>query len=300
MTAPSTLSPCPVNSTMPLHRLALGLVLTLVLARLGAQDVAILLLPGPMLPIDRPGHHDYRGGVLVLRDCLQQTPGVRVTLGDEGWPADESELARTQAVVFYCDGGGKQPYLATPERIAAIDAVVARGAGLVLIHQAIDHPATHVERAVQWMGGSFDPARSTRGHWPSTHTDFSVHELTAGVTAWTIADGWLRDLRFVPDLQGITACVWSSKTGPSSRLAGDAAITAWGYQRPAGGRSFAFTGADGHEAWKLAGVRQLLTNGVLWSAGVPVPDGGAPCALSDAVIGRHQTPRMDGNRLFKR
>jgi hypothetical protein len=289
-----------VIATMTLRPLALALLLVLACARLSAQDVDIVLLAGAMLPVDRPGHHDYQGGIQVLRDCLQQTPGVRVTMSTSGWPADEQDLASARTVVFYCDGGGRQPYLASPARIAAIDALVARGAGLVVIHQAIDHPAEHVERAMRWLGGSYDPAVSQRGHWPTTHADFPVHALTSGVTPWTITDGWLCGLRFVPGRQGIVPCVWSSKGAQGSSAAGDSAIAAWGYERPTGGRSFTFTGLDAHDAWKRPGVRQLVSNGVLWSAGMAIPQGGAPCALDDAAIDHHLTPRFDGSRLFNK
>jgi hypothetical protein len=270
------------------------------LGRLPALEIDVLLLAGEMAPVDRTGHHDYQGGIKVLRECLVQTPGVRVTMSDAGWPLDEGEWARAEAVVFYCDGGGKQPYLASPARIAAIDALVARGAGLVLIHQAVDHPPAHVARAVEWMGASYDPAISLRGHWPSSHDEFPAHALTNGVGAWTINDGWLAGLRLVADRRGLIPCVWSGKSTSGRSSGGDTAITAWGYERPAGGRSFAFTGLDGHEAWKQAGVRQLMANGILWSAGLALPNGGAPCVLDDAAIDRLVTPRVDGKRLFKR
>ena len=92
--------------------------------------------------------------------------------------------------------------------------------------------------------------------------------------------------------------MWSSKGEQGSPRAGDGAITSWGYERPAGGRSFAFTGLDGHDAWKRAGVRQLVTNGVLWSAQVAIPPGGAPCAMDDAAIDLHLTRRGDIGRLL--
>lgn len=288
------------NLALRTSHLVLVVIALLTVGRLSAQEIDVVLLAGDMAPVGRTGHHDYQGGIKVLRECLSQTPRVRVTFSNTGWPAVDQELTNAEVVVFYCDGGGKQPYLTSPERIAAIDALVARGAGLVLIHQAVDHPAAQVARAVQWMGASYDPVMSIRGHWPSTHSEFPSHALTSGVTAWALNDGWLSGLRFVSDRQGLVPCVWSSKTASGSSSAGDAAITAWGYERPTGGRSFAFTGLDGHEAWKQAGVRQLVTNGVLWSAGLTLPVGGAPCALDDAAIDRLVTPRVDRKRLFNR
>lgn len=267
---------------------------------LAAQDVRIVVCAGAVTPVDTTGHHDYLGGVHVLRDCLQQTNGVQVTLAEHGWPDDEQVLQQAQAVVFYSDGGGKQDYLASPARISVLDALVARGIGTVVIHQAIDHPSERIEQALRWFGGTYDKASSVRGHWQSTHSDFPVHPLTHGVTAWTINDGWLTSLRFVPGNTGIIPVVWSSKEQQGNRSAGDKAIAAWGYERPTGGRSFTFTGLDGHDAWKRAGVRQLVTNGILWSAGADIPANGAPCVLDDATIDRYLTPRVDGKKLFKK
>src|ERR1043165_1740214 len=187
-----------------------------------AQERSVVLIAGAMVPVDRTGHHDYRGGIGVMQDCLRQTAGIQVVPVLDGWPADEQVLASAQVVVFYCDGGGKQPYLADPRRTAVIDTLVARGGGLVLIHQAVDHPATEVERALRWLGGTYDPAGSTRGHWQCTPDGFPVHELTAGGAAWTSSDGWLSALRFVADRRGLVPCAWASKRGPSTSIAGDA------------------------------------------------------------------------------
>jgi hypothetical protein len=285
---------------MNVRAIAATLLLILAVPGLSAQECTILLLAGTMQPIDHAGHHDYQGGILVLHDCLVQTPGIHVTMSTTGWPEDGHELDDAQSVVFYCDGGGKQPYLATAERIAAIDAMVARGVGLVLIHQAIDHPPEQVTRAIRWMGGSYDPAVSSRGHWSSEHSEFPSHAITNGVTPWSINDGWLCNLRFAPGMQGVTPLVWSSKIAHGSPTAGAAAITSWGCERPAGGRSFTFTGLDGHDAWKRAGVRQLVTNGVLWSANMPIPPGGAPCVMDDAAIDHHMTRRGDVGQLLIR
>jgi hypothetical protein len=285
-----------------MHHLLLAVTLIAGLSlHLDAQEFRIVLCAGAVTPVDKTGHYDYLGGVQVLHDCLMQTPGVQVSVVRQGWPEDDQEFQSAHAVVFYCDGGGKQDYLATPARIATIQAMITRGAGLVVLHQAIDHPGEQLDRALGWLGGAYDKASSTRGHWPTTHSEFPVHPLTQGVTPWTINDGWLTNLRFVPGMTGIIPCVWAAKVQPGSKgLPSDQTIAAWGYERPTGGRSFTFTGLDGHDAWKFAGVRQLVTNGVLWSAGATIPSSGAPCVLDDATIDRYLTPRVDGRKLFKK
>jgi hypothetical protein len=56
------------------------------------------------------------------------------------------------------------------------------------------------------------------------------------------------------------------------------------YERPGGGRSFAFTGCHLHESWGLDGFRRLIVNGILWSAGQDIPQGGAPVVLDPADL----------------
>jgi hypothetical protein len=43
-----------------------------------------------------------------------------------------------------------------------------------------------------------------------------------------------------------------------------------------------------------------MTNGVLWSAALAIPPGGAPCVLDDAAIDRHLTRRSDNGLLLDR
>jgi len=45
---------------------------------------------------------------------------------------------------------------------------------------------------------------------------------------------------------------------------------AWAFERAGGGRSFGFTGCDLHQNWDVAAQRQLLINGILWAAKVPL------------------------------
>ena len=49
---------------------------------------------------------------------------------------------------------------------------------------------------------------------------------------------------------------------------------AWAYQRPEGGRGFSTTGAHYHKSWDNADFRKTVLNGIIWSAGVEVPQDG--------------------------
>lgn len=251
----------------------------------------IVLVAGDVAKVDTVGHHDYLAGCQALEVLLRQTPGVTTERVDQGWPQDEALLQGAAAVVFYTDGGGKQAFLAAPERIARMQAMSDAGVGFVLIHQAVDFPAEFAEQGLQWIGGVYLPGESGRGHWPSVHVDFPQHPITRGVTAWRTKDGWLNGIKFVADLRGITPLVWSGKEFEESRAGLDRDIVGWAFERPGGGRSFCFTGLDAHLEWERPGVRQLMVNGVLWSAGVEIPEAGAPCQIDKPQLDTLLTPR---------
>jgi Trehalose utilisation len=249
----------------------------------------IVLVAGSMSPGKPPGGHEYFAGCALLMDLLKQTPGVFPVMCRDGWPKNEAIFHGAKAVVFYSDGGGKQAFLASPARIARVQKLVDDGVGIVQIHQAVDYPAAHAAQATGWLGGVWlaSYSKSNRGHWESRHESFPTHPVTRGVTPWSIKDGWLGHIRFVAGMKGVTPLVWSSAKYKGSPEGGEHDIVGWTYDRPGGGRSFAFTGLDSHSAWALPGMRQFVVNGVLWSAGLDIPEHGAPCQLDTAMMNRH-------------
>ncbi len=251
----------------------------------------IVLVAGETALVDVAGHHDYLAGNACLDAILRQTRNVEVIRVENGWPSDESVLTNAKAIVFYTDGGGKQAFLETPARVAKLQSLVDSGVGVTMIHQAVDFPEEVAEQAKGWLGGVFVKSASGRGHWDSNHVDFPNHPITRGVTAWKINDGWLNAIQFVDGMKGVTPLVWSGKEYAGSRAGLDKDIVAWCYERPNGGRSFAFSGLDAHSAWSLPGMRQLVANGVLWTARMEIPSAGAPSELTEEQLSAMLTPR---------
>lgn len=250
----------------------------------------IVLVAGQVKEVDRTGHHDYLGGCRLMQALLLQTPGVETVLVEKDWPEDETVFENAAAVVFYTDGAGKQAYLAGEERVALVQRLVDHGTGIVSLHQAVEFPPSHAPQSMSWTGGVYN-ALSGRGHWDSTHSAFPAHPVTRGVVSWSINDGWLNRFKFPPGMSGVTPLVWSGKEHAGAPEGGVPDIVAWVYERPGGGRSFNFSGLDAHSAWEQEGMRRLVINGVLWCAGVDIPEGGAPCAADKALIDSFLTPR---------
>jgi type 1 glutamine amidotransferase len=250
-----------------------------------------MLLPGHVRVPDRLGHHDYRAGCALLADLLQQTAGVTTVTIPEGWPADDAVLDHARTLVFYTGGLGKHALLQSLARIDRLQQLVDAGVGLVMIHQAVRYPAEVAERAISWIGGAWVRGTSTAGHWKTHHRRFPEHPVSRGVQPWTIRDGWHTHIRFVEGMASVTPLVWSSKQHRGAPEGGAADVVAWTYDRPGGGKAFCFTGLDAHSAWSIAGVRQLIVNGILWSAGFSVPRTGAPCAVDETTLKGYLTPR---------
>ena len=263
--------------------------------------VEIVLLSGSVKTFDRVGHHDYLAGCSLLDLLVRQTSGVHGIVVRDGWPEDEEMLDTARALVVYAGGGRKHPLAKSIERLERMEKMVGRGVGIVMIHQAVSFPPETAGRAKAWIGGVHVAGESGRGHWRTYHWEFPRHPVTRGVKPWKIRDGWLNGIQFVEGMTGVTPLLWSSRRHRGSSRGGAAGVVAWAYERPDGGRSFAFTGLDAHSAWSVPGVRQLVVNGILWSAGLTVPEAGAPCAVDAAMLMSLLTPRVStARRIFDR
>lgn len=232
------------------------------------------------------GEHEYFAGSVLLYNLLKQTPGVAPVLVAEGWPRNEKILENAKAIVFYMDGGGKQPILA-PGRLETIERLAAKGAGIVHLHQIIDYPKTATERILPLLGGVWVPGAGARGHWDGDFANFVEHPVTRGVAPFKENDGFIYKLKFVDGLKGITPLLRT--TPPKATLKDTEDIVAWAYQRE-NGRAFVFTGCHLQASWGLEGMRRFVINGILWSAGLEVPPTGAPVALDPADVMKHLDP----------
>jgi len=233
------------------------------------------------------GEHEYFAGSVVLFNLLKQSPGIFPVLAAEGWPKNEKIFDNAKAVVFYMDGGGKQSIL-QGDHFEKIEKLAAKGVGIVHLHQIIDYPKTATDRILPLIGGVWVPGMGARGHWDGDFASFVEHPITRGVAPFKENDGFIYKLKFVDDLKGITPLLRT--TPPKGTLKGTEDIVSWAFQRPDGGRSFVWTGCHLHASWSLEGMRRFTINGILWSAGLEIPAGGAPVGLDPADLKLHLDP----------
>ncbi len=160
-----------------------------------------------------------------------------------------------------------------------------------MIHQAVRGPAEFQTLATNWAGGVYVEGQANRRHWPTRHSEFPEHPVTYGFEAWEITNGWHNQIQFVHGMRGVTPLFWSSSRFHGLSEGGAADVVAWAYERSAGGRSFCFTGLDAHSAWSVGGVRQLMVNAILWSAGLTIPANGTSCVVSPSELQSNLTLR---------
>ena len=241
-----------------------------------AKGARVLLIAGE--PSNKPGQHEYFAGCTLLANWLRQNAEVVAVQAANGWPKDESLIDKVQCIVVFADGGPKLPFL-EPARMARMAAAIKRGAGLVMLHQAVDVPRSVSEEIGDWLGAVWQPDIGSRGHWDMEFNEFPSHPVTRGVSAFAAPlDGWLFNLHFrkgaIPLVSGLVPDKNRSTADAKANL-GRAEVIGWAYERPSGGRSFGFTGCDLHRNWGVEGQRRLVVNGILWAAGIEVPLAGA-------------------------
>ena len=240
-----------------------------------------------------PGDHEFFAGTAVLMNLLKQTEGVWPIMAREGWPKNEKLFDSADAVVMYMDGGGGHPAIAKPERIALIDKQLARGAGWVNVHYAVEYPAKVGVTVQNWLGGYYETGFSINPHWDAQIRSLPKHEITRGVKPFTIRDEWYYNMRFVDHLKNVTPILQAlppdgTRGTPAAKARkGEIETLAWAYERDGGGRSFGFTGAHFHRNWANENFRRVVVNAVLWSAKIPVPEGGAKVAFDPADLNKN-------------
>lgn len=245
----------------------------------------IVLLAGS--PSNKPGQHEYFAGCAMMMDWLRTVPGVWPVLVADGWPKNEAILDGAKCVVSYMDGGDKMAFL-EPARWERMKKLAAAGTGLVVLHQGVDCPADRAAEFQGWFGAVFGKDIGCRGHWDVKFDTVPAHAVNTGLAPFElIKDGWLYNLHFAAS--GVTPLLAaampekSRSTADAKSHAGRAETVAWAFYRPGGGRSFGFTGCDLHKNWDVDAQRKLVVNGILWSAGLPIPEGGpkTTCTADD-------------------
>lgn len=255
----------------------LALILTLVpsglLAPAGAADEpkTRIILVGTK-PDHPAGMHLYLHECRLLAKCLEQTQGVEAKVVQD-WP-DAATLKGVKAIVYYsCPAG--DIVLAEPRR-KTFEKLMADGVGFTAIHWGTGASAPNGPAYMALLGGWFTPGSGIQFAKARLIALDPKHSICRGWSEGEWNDEFYLNLKFHPDTKPLLKVV----------VGGREQVVAWTleHRNAQGGRSFGTTLGHGHDNFAQESLRRLLVNGILWTAQLPVPEGGAPCRLTSAEL----------------
>lgn len=229
------------------------------------------------------GIHDYPAQARLLQWGLQKAYGDAVVVTraeDDTWPS--AAIAAADTLVIISDGrDGDQPYaeashLASPERIAEVEAAAARGMGVVVIHFATFAAERDAERVLRWQGAHFawekdgKRAWSSRITWATGVLEHATpgHAVLRGVSSGPLREEFYHALAFHPHAVPLIRVRALPGEQDAERN------VAWAIERPDGGRGFGTSMVHSLDSLRHDGLRTLVLNGIAWSARLEIPEGG--------------------------
>jgi hypothetical protein len=237
-----------------------------------------LLLVGQGPDGHPPATHEYLPGLTVLEALLKNVPNLQTQIerADEPWPEGPQKLTDADGCVLFLSEGAKWAW-ADPRRYDALTHLAARGGGLVVLHWAMGTKDTaQIAPFLRLLGGCHGgPDRRysvIATEWRIAAPD---HPVLTAVGPLKVRDEFYYRLKFTqsPQVQPLI-------TVP---IDGRDETVAWVWQRADGGRSFGFSGLHFHDNWRHKEYRRLVSQSVLWSLRLPIPDGGLVVELDDAL-----------------
>lgn len=215
------------------------------------RPLRLLLVGGPKdHGIDE---HDYPLWQKRWSELFGRAEAVTVTKAD-GWPSDEALAAADLVVIHSANPGWSEA------KAAALDAFLARGGGLALIHYAVNGqgaPEAFAKRiGLAWRGG-----HSKFRHGPLDLTfPVPTDPITRGFSSLKMEDESYWDLVGSPtDVQVLATQVEDGQPRPLI------------WTRTVG-RGRVFVSIPGHYTWSFDDplFRLLLLRGMSWAAGEPI------------------------------
>jgi putative heme-binding domain-containing protein len=216
-----------------------------------ARSLHIVLVAGPK--DHGPGEHDYPAWQRKWKELLGQADGVRVSTAF-GWP-DRGHFDFADLMVFYFWNHDW-----SEERYAEIDAFLARGGGMVLLHSAVI-PDREPEKLAARAGLAWKPNETKYRHGP---LDLEItapagHPITKGFSKTHLVDETYWPL--VGNATRIDVLATAQEEGKPRPVV-------WTYTK---GNGKVFATILGHYSWTFDDplFRLLLLRGVAWAAGEP-------------------------------
>jgi len=244
----------------------------------GEEPKRVLLLAGK----DSHGYgaHHHMAGIKVLAKCLEGVPGLKTSIhmADGKWPQGPELIRGADGVVLFMDKGMHWEQ-ADPERQAALEDLMARGGGFIALHWAVGgQDAKLIPFHLRLVGGCHGgPDRKYTHAETMLNVASPTHPILCGIEDFRIKDEFYYQLKWAKEGKVTPLLTTTVENCPDQAVA-------WAFERPDGGRSFGFVCLHTHANWELIECRRLVTQAVLWTVKLPVPQEGLPVDVSDEIL----------------
>jgi type 1 glutamine amidotransferase len=262
-------------------------------AQAAAAGKKIIFLAGPK-EHGAPGRHEYEKDLRELAWQIENSTNLKglTTEVIVGKPPRDISVYEDAAVIVIDGNGawlkretgmlfqqdqdtdGRKYDAETTEFLARLDELVkSKHIGVVVYHYTmwVDNWAGR-NLFLDWLGGIWIPYAS---HNPvdtwAVKPIGGKHPVLRGVKPWSMREE-MYSRYFLFDNPKRTELLSGTPAKPANGAAGP---ISWAYERPDGGRSIVWGGADFHDNMHLIpDYRRFLVNGIVWAAQVEVPAGG--------------------------
>jgi len=254
--------------------------------------------------------HDYPDGILTIERLIKGSPQLQalnpvVKVFPAGFPSDLSQIADADVVLLYfgMDYRGMTDTLDDPARRAAMERLMAKGAGLIALHQASTVPdqSSKIPFA-DWLGAVRYGMADRTTEIASVQISGAANPVTNGLKTFSYLDEFYPTLTFstttkVTPILTAKVHIQTRNNIPVFEEPPTEHVIAWAAERPNGGRSFGFTGAHYLATFDQPEIRTALLNAILWTTKRDVPTGGA---TTNAVTMRRYGPGRIGRAVTQR
>ncbi|HVL13718.1 MAG TPA: ThuA domain-containing protein, partial [Gemmata sp.] len=248
-------------------------------------SVVAVVAPKKVLLVSSPpdGHpsttHEYVAGLDVLARLLKPVEGLEVTVAkaEGAWKDGPELVGRSDVVVLFLSEGAK--WLSADEkRLAAFRALAKRGGGLVVLHWGMGtKDAEPVAAFVELFGACHGgPDRKHKVVECAIAPADPRHPAANGIKPSRVKEEFYYQLKMPKGDHGVKPVLLAEIDSAKETVA-------WAWERPGGGRSFGFSGLHFHEHWKREDYRRLVAQGVVWAAGLAVPENGLNVELPESA-----------------
>jgi type 1 glutamine amidotransferase len=249
----------------------------------------ILIVVGPS--DHPPGTHEEAAGARLMRYCLEHAENLadlNVLVHDD-WPKDQ-ELLRTVSTVVFIGDQFPGARLESPEIVMCdLHHMMERGCGLVCIHYATGLTKDDVTEdgdhsLLRWIGGYF-ATRCEHHQSVARVMDATIdpgegdHPVLRGWKSFSLRDEPYYNNYFGPHGPAENVVALATSMLPPENPQRE--VVAWGVHRGDGGRGLGIVMPHFYRSWEVEDLRKLILNGIVWSAGIEVPEEGVRSTLPD-------------------